>query len=163
MTPTRLAPIIALVLGLTACGGENQNAAPDPSLVDAIEDEFPDPDTTLPPATVPATTSTTSPGEPWAGDAEAAIAAIEDHLAVVHSGATYTPNIIEVLIDPAAGTATIATTLPAAAVDTPTYALAACSDAAMVAFIAPASLRRLEVAAIDGSIIVGISQGGECA
>ncbi len=163
MTRTRIAPIVALCLGLAACGGENQNTPPDESLIDAIDNEFPDPNATLPPTTVPVATSTTTPAEPWTGDAQAAIATIEDHLAGVHSGATYTPSIVEVLIDPATGTATIATTLPPAEVDTPTYALAACTDAAMVAFISPASVRRLEVAASDGSVVVGISQGGECA
>lgn len=164
MSTGRWSIVLVGALALGACGGANENTAPDPSLSAAIEEQFPDPSTdpTVAP-TLPATTPTTAPAEPWEGDADAAIAAIEEYLRTEHAGAIYTPSIVEVAVDPVSGTAVITTTLPAGEVDTTTRALALCDDASIVAFLRPANLRRLEVTDPLGTVLAAVDDGGTCA
>ncbi len=160
MTRTRaFAPIIAAGLLFAACSTEN-----DPS--NTILPSQPAADSTTPltePTTTTIVATETTAAEPWEGDAAAAIGAIQDHLDSVHSGAAYYPQFVGVAIDPAAGRASIETSLDPTAVDTKTYALSVCADAAMVAFSSPARVRGIDVLDAAGNIVAKMDSGGECA
>ncbi len=162
MTRTRaLAPIIAAGLLFAACSSDDDATATSTTAPTSAATDEPTTPPTEPPTTIAATETTVA--EPWTGDPEAAIAAIEGHLDSVHSGAAYYPQFVGVAIDPANGRASIETSLDPEAVDAKTYALSVCTDAAMVAFTDSAGVRGVDVLDGAGNIVASISEGGECA
>jgi hypothetical protein len=159
MTRTRaLAPILAAGLFFAACSGDDDTSSTTAAPVDETAPDSTEAPTTAAPTTLP--DSETTVAEPWKGDAEAAIAAIQGHLDTVHSGAAYYPQFVGVAIDPETGRASIETSLDPAAVDAKTYALAVCTDAAMVD---PAAVRAMDVLDSAGNVVATIDSGGECA
>jgi hypothetical protein len=162
MTRTRtLAPIVAAGLLFAACGGENDATSTTSVPVGETTADSTEAPTTVAPTTIP--DSETTVPEPWAGDPEAAIATIEGHLDGVHSGATYYQQIVGVAIDPTTGRASIETSLDPASAATKTYALSACTDAAMVAFTDAAGVRGVDVLDAAGNIVATLDEDGECA
>jgi hypothetical protein len=108
-------------------------------------------------------TTTTAASEPaWDGDAEAAVDAVQSHLETVHGSADYYASITGVSVDPATGVGVIETSLTDEP-DAADLALAACGDAATVAWGEPANLARLDAADGNGNVLATGTLADGCA